>query len=269
MRKPKPELLDTRVRVEGWAEALELQLRRSGAAPPKWASRMLLNSHWSRPALAPPWSTTRAPPHCGSGTRPSAPAASRALSRVRSRRPRPSFAPSPPRSLARRAAPAPPGAALQTPPPQGAPGMCWEPGHAGLLGAGLPGKPDGAPGLGVGGRLQGGSASREHAARAPPPRDTSPGGRGPGGAGAAVGLGVVPALEWTSVTRLAGLLEPGLGVAGGFTKGRGAPGAALRPHPPGRARRRPARRRAARAQFRRSPRAERLRAPHLPLPGSG
>lgn len=277
VRKPKPELLDTRVRAQQRVEILELQLRWSGPAPPPervpWT---LPNSYGNRHAPSLPRHPRPRPGQCpGSLRTPAAGpaqcsggllgAVSGPQPSAGSPRPAP-LLPAQPSALPRSgrgAAPAPPEAALQTPPPQGAPGLRREPGpgYAGPLGVGLPDESDG-------------SVGREHAARAPPPHGAGPRGDcGPGGGGRPSGSESLPSSgprppHWQVSRSLGG----SRGASGGVAWGCGAPGAAgprSRPHPPGRARRRPARRRAARAQFRRSPRAERHRSPHLLLPGSG
>lgn len=270
MRKPKPELLDTRVRVEGWAEALELQLRRSvRCATPKWASRMLLNSHWSRPAPAPPWSTTRAPLRL-QGDPPRMPRRPpRALSRVRSRRPlaAPSFRAQPSALLARRAA-----ELLR--------GCIADAAAAGCLGcAGGPGcRATGCGGFEqtrqrprarVGGRLQGGSAAgNTPSPSAPTARHESPGGRGPGGAGRGPS-GSRSSLPSSGLGHPAGR-SPGTWSWGGRRLHEGSWRARSRaPHPPGRAfpAARPARR-PLRRRLRRSPR-RRLRAHTCLCPAPG
>lgn len=99
--KPQPELLDTRVRPEEWAEALELQLRRWGPAPPAREPRTLPNAQGTR------HSPSRARrPRPRPGRRPRFPGLAPAPSRPRPtcRAPRPSFPPSLPRSPARRSA---------------------------------------------------------------------------------------------------------------------------------------------------------------------
>lgn len=147
VRKPKPELLDTRVKPEEWAEALELQLRSSGTG----ASDALelpgepLFSATAQPSWAPPCPTPRGPFAFGSREPPCAleffwalPGSSAVGRLAAPRLPAlPSALPRSRLSAAQRSA-APPAAALQTPPPppQGAPGPRRKPkpGYAGAPG---------------------------------------------------------------------------------------------------------------------------------------
>lgn len=179
--------------------------------------------HRPRPGLRP------SPPHRGSGDPPKCPAASRALSHVRSRQPlaRPSFAPSPPRApllaAQRRLLP---GLHCRRRRRVRLGCLAGQARRATGCGASIP-NPTAPRGSEVGGRLQGSSASRNTRSPSAPTARHDPGGRGPGGAGRGH-RAQVPALEWTSVTRLA--RSPGTWARGGrrlLTKGRGAPGAAL------------------------------------------
>lgn len=68
--KPQPELLDTRVRPVEWAEALELQLRRWGLAPPAREPRTLPNAQGTRHS---PSRARRPRPRPGRRPRTSAP----------------------------------------------------------------------------------------------------------------------------------------------------------------------------------------------------
>lgn len=201
---------------------------------------------------APSWPTTRAPPRSDSGTRPSAPAASRALPWLRSRRPphrapRPSFPPSPPRSPAR-------GAAQRRLLPwlhcrrrsrrrrrrrarrgcAGSPG----PGTRGPRVRGSRADPTAPRGresaAGRGMAPQAGNTQPERPSRAVRAPEEAARGCGPGGEGAAVGLGVVPALEGTVATRLTGLPESGRESGRRHLEGpwRRAPPAPSGPGPP-------------------------------------
>lgn len=141
--KPQPELLDTRVRPEEWAEALKLQLRRWGPEPPAREAWTLPNSRGTRHSP----SRARHPPlRPGRRPRTSAPRPqdlTRALAAPAGSPRPPPLLPAQPSALPRSprsAAPAPPAAALQTPPPQGAPGPRQEPspGTRGAPGSGSP-----------------------------------------------------------------------------------------------------------------------------------
>lgn len=295
VRKTKPELLDTRVRPEEWAEALELQLKSSGSEaldPPELPGEPLF-SVTAQTSLAPPCPTPGAPSLSGLGTRP-------VLSRPPGRRPAPP--PSAPSPLPAPLLPA----SLSCSPARGSAqrsagssrGCIADAAAAGCARAvqGAGARVRGAPGMRVShadptalrsqesaGWARGGSAGREHEALRPScvarVSEEAFWGRGPGccrrarnrpcpradrgrphGGPRGIWAGIEAAPSLGAVARR----DLACGRPG--PRGRGA---ALRPHPPGRARRRPARRRAAWAQFRRSPRAERLRAPHLLLPGSG
>lgn len=237
--KLKPELLDTRDRPEVRAEALEPQLRRwrpvpagTGAsdAPEPQGSRSpsLPVILWPRPTPAPVHTPARRP--CGFLAR------RQLLGRLA--RPAPLLPPQRPRSPNPGAAPAPPAAALQTPPPQGAPdAQGARTRHAGTRRRRK---------SRVGVWASGGSAGRAHAAQAPrysvralrrPPGAAGPGERArPSGsapscprAGRGRPPSGPPASRRTAGRRRREGLEP-----------------ALRPRPQGRARRRPAQRRAAR-----------------------
>lgn len=234
--KPQPELLDTRVRPRGVGGGPGTPAKEVG---PCAAGKGVPDA----PELpgGPPSTIPSRHPRPRPGRRPCTSALPpqdlpRALAAwAGSPRPAP-LLPAQPSALPRSplsAAPAPPAAALQTPPPQGAPGPRREP-SPGKLGpwARVPRADPTAPrGRESAGRPRGGSAGPckrgpiAPAARVP---EEASRGRGPGGAGAAVGLGAVPAFEGTAAHPLADLPDSGRGAGGGVARGRGPPGPRVR-----------------------------------------